>query len=379
VRRIPLPEEGGDGQAARGDVELSDEDLAFVQSHAGALGFLQSLPKQDMDRAVSQARPAAEKKAAAAEAQRARLGKRSRSAAAADEGDAAPAPAPGGGSSSDDEDEEEAAPQPDAGGDEEGEAWERRPRRAPAAPAAAPARAGALPIRALDGSIVAAPLDIDDLEPAPLAALSSIPGVNVEDDLAAARQGAAARAAAARAAAAAEAQARREADRRDQQQLQREREQRQQREAGGAVEGAELAASGALRGLHAYASVELRREEARAAMAAAAQAVLADPEAAAPRQLRALLALLRDPDAHVARLAMLSLLAVFRDVLPAYRIRPPPNEADQQQLVSKEVRRVWDYEAALLQAYQQYLKALLEVSGHKQTAVLQPVWVRPIQ
>ena len=56
---------------------------------------------------------------------------------------------------------------------------------------------------------------------------------------------------------------------------------------------------------------------------------------------------------------MLSLLAVFRDVLPAYRIRPAPEA--QQEVVSKEVRRVWEYEAVLLKGYQQYLKALLEV------------------
>ncbi len=58
---------------------------------------------------------------------------------------------------------------------------------------------------------------------------------------------------------------------------------------------------------------------------------------------------------------MLSLMAVFRDIVPGYRIRPP-TDADADAVLSKEVRALRDYEHALLKAYQGYLKILLQVT-----------------
>ncbi len=54
---------------------------------------------------------------------------------------------------------------------------------------------------------------------------------------------------------------------------------------------------------------------------------------------------------QVARLALLSLLAVFRDVLPGYRIRPP-SDKELAMPVSRDVRRTRDHEAGLLRLYQ---------------------------
>ena len=48
---------------------------------------------------------------------------------------------------------------------------------------------------------------------------------------------------------------------------------------------------------------------------------------------------------------MLSLAAVFRDILPGYRVRLP-TEKELAMPVSKEVKKVRDYESALLRAYQ---------------------------
>mmetsp|Transcript_16572 Transcript_16572/g.29905 ORF Transcript_16572/g.29905 Transcript_16572/m.29905 type:complete len:775 (+) Transcript_16572:149-2473(+) len=62
-------------------------------------------------------------------------------------------------------------------------------------------------------------------------------------------------------------------------------------------------------------------------------------------------------DAHAARLALLSLLAIFQDILPSYRIRLP-TEAEMNVRVSKDVKATWDYERRLLQAYQRYLQLL---------------------
>jgi nucleolar complex protein 3 len=60
---------------------------------------------------------------------------------------------------------------------------------------------------------------------------------------------------------------------------------------------------------------------------------------------------------YTARLAILSLLALFQDILPSYRIRLP-TAAEMAVKVSKDTKQLWDYERALLSHYQQYLKIL---------------------
>ena len=54
---------------------------------------------------------------------------------------------------------------------------------------------------------------------------------------------------------------------------------------------------------------------------------------------------------QVARLAMLSLLAVFKDILPGYRIRLP-TEKELEIPVSKEVKQTRDYESMQVRFYQ---------------------------
>lgn len=60
---------------------------------------------------------------------------------------------------------------------------------------------------------------------------------------------------------------------------------------------------------------------------------------------------------YTAHLAMMSLLAVFTDILPSYRIRLP-TEQEMAVKVSKDTKKLWDYEKSLLQHYQQYLKLM---------------------
>lgn len=62
-------------------------------------------------------------------------------------------------------------------------------------------------------------------------------------------------------------------------------------------------------------------------------------------------------DEYTSRLAIMSLLALFQDILPSYRIRLP-SSAEQSVRVMKETKKLWDYERALLAHYQQYLKLL---------------------
>jgi nucleolar complex protein 3 len=56
-------------------------------------------------------------------------------------------------------------------------------------------------------------------------------------------------------------------------------------------------------------------------------------------------------------LAILSLLAIFQDILPSYRIRLPSLKETAVK-VSRDTKRLWDYERALLAHYQEYLQLL---------------------
>jgi nucleolar complex protein 3 len=64
-------------------------------------------------------------------------------------------------------------------------------------------------------------------------------------------------------------------------------------------------------------------------------------------------------EGHVstARLAMVSILALFQDLLPSYRIRLP-TAAETAVRVNRERKQLWNYERSLLTHYQAYLKLL---------------------
>lgn len=48
LRDVPLPEEAGAG--SDDELEISDEDLEFVQKHSRQLGFLKNLDKEALDK-----------------------------------------------------------------------------------------------------------------------------------------------------------------------------------------------------------------------------------------------------------------------------------------------------------------------------------------
>uniref|UniRef100_A0A7S4ABC0 Nucleolar complex protein 3 homolog n=1 Tax=Pseudo-nitzschia australis TaxID=44445 RepID=A0A7S4ABC0_9STRA len=62
-------------------------------------------------------------------------------------------------------------------------------------------------------------------------------------------------------------------------------------------------------------------------------------------------------DEYIASLGIMSLLAIFKDILPSYRIRQQ-TEMERESKISKETKALWDYERALLTHYQQYLQVL---------------------
>jgi nucleolar complex protein 3 len=64
-----------------------------------------------------------------------------------------------------------------------------------------------------------------------------------------------------------------------------------------------------------------------------------------------------DPHKTVQKMALLSLLAIFKDILPGYRIRLP-TETENHIKLSKETHALRFYERQLLMSYQHYLKIL---------------------
>ncbi|KAK8651656.1 hypothetical protein V6N13_141244 [Hibiscus sabdariffa] len=86
-------------------------------------------------------------------------------------------------------------------------------------------------------------------------------------------------------------------------------------------------------------------------------ALLADPEANI-KSLKEMLQFTKDGDQSIVKLGLLSLLAVFKDIIPGYRIRLP-TEKELEMKVSKEVKKMRFYESTLLSAYKGYLQKLL--------------------
>uniref|UniRef100_A0A1D1YM11 Nucleolar complex protein 3 n=1 Tax=Anthurium amnicola TaxID=1678845 RepID=A0A1D1YM11_9ARAE len=85
--------------------------------------------------------------------------------------------------------------------------------------------------------------------------------------------------------------------------------------------------------------------------------LLEDPESNI-KTLKDLLQFCDDDDQKVVKLSLLSLLAVFKDIIPGYRIRPL-TEKELEVKVSKAVRKMRFYESTLLHEYKQYLLTLL--------------------
>ncbi|KAF9080475.1 hypothetical protein BGX23_002101 [Mortierella sp. AD031] len=94
-------------------------------------------------------------------------------------------------------------------------------------------------------------------------------------------------------------------------------------------------------------------------MATLAQTIIADPEANVG-QLKKLRVMAQDPSDVIKKLALLTQLAVYKDILPGYRIRPL-SEKEQSVTVSKEVAKLRDYEQSLLLNYQHYLQSLEKI------------------
>jgi nucleolar complex protein 3 len=74
-------------------------------------------------------------------------------------------------------------------------------------------------------------------------------------------------------------------------------------------------------------------------------------------QLRTLRTIYREDNVTVKKLALLTQLAVYKDIIPGYRIRPLTGLEEETQ-VSRDVKKMREYEKSLLANYELYLKDL---------------------
>ncbi|GAB4827335.1 hypothetical protein Ancab_034222 [Ancistrocladus abbreviatus] len=98
-------------------------------------------------------------------------------------------------------------------------------------------------------------------------------------------------------------------------------------------------------------------ENKRRRIAELGTALLSDPESNI-KSLKELLLFCKDEDNAIVKLGLLSALAVFRDIIPGYRIRLP-TEKEKEMTVSKVVKKMRYYETTLLSSYKVYLQRLL--------------------
>ncbi|XP_013776685.1 nucleolar complex protein 3 homolog [Limulus polyphemus] len=109
-----------------------------------------------------------------------------------------------------------------------------------------------------------------------------------------------------------------------------------------------------------YAERQKKLHERRQKIGLLASSVVENPEENL-RNLKELVLLMgeKDPEIFLSsrKLAALSLLEIFRDILPSYKIRLP-TQKEKEQRVKKDVKKLRDFEERLLRLYKHYLERL---------------------
>ena len=341
---VPLPKDDKAFQEeVDSDIEsddLDEEDLELLEASAGELEFLHKLPKKDIDKAVSQTR---EKKPLPRHTEDNRH-KRNVSDIETE--------------SSDLESEEDDSSDEEEDSESEEEDWEKGPRKIQQErpKQVKKHRGGSLPVKSLDGDMLEHPDAIvdEDLR----LDQNAFEGVTVLDDGRASKKEEKLKVA--------------EMERKKQQELrelqkkkEREQEEIRLREEESKVDIEEQNKDKkykeeALQCLQGCKSKDERRGKAKFVIAKACQTLLGDPEHQLRKQMPILLELIGDYDINIVKLSMLSVLAIMRDIIPSYRIRPIHEREKEDVVQSKEVKELWDHESLLLKSYQSYLKVLLK-------------------
>ncbi|PIA94435.1 Nucleolar complex-associated protein 3 [Cercospora beticola] len=105
--------------------------------------------------------------------------------------------------------------------------------------------------------------------------------------------------------------------------------------------------------------IRLAKEE----LAKTAQAISEDPEEHIG-QLGALAELAQSDNIKIKKLALATQLAVFKDIIPGYRIRPM-SEKDLMGKLSKDVKKLRSFEQGLLSGYKNYISTLQHLATGK--------------
>ncbi|KAF2215208.1 hypothetical protein CERZMDRAFT_109953 [Cercospora zeae-maydis SCOH1-5] len=105
--------------------------------------------------------------------------------------------------------------------------------------------------------------------------------------------------------------------------------------------------------------IRLAKEE----LAKTAQAISEDPEEHIG-QLGALAELAQSDNVKIRKLALATQLAVFKDIIPGYRIRPM-SEKDLMGKLSKDVKKLRSFEQGLLSGYKNYISTLQHLATGK--------------
>ncbi|XP_065602227.1 nucleolar complex protein 3 homolog [Cyrtonyx montezumae] len=105
---------------------------------------------------------------------------------------------------------------------------------------------------------------------------------------------------------------------------------------------------------------KIKLQERKMHIAALASAILSDPENNI-KKLKELRAMLMEQDPNVAvivrKLVMVSLMEVFKDIVPSYKIRPL-TETEKATKVKKETQKLREFEEGLVSQYKFYLENL---------------------
>ena len=117
------------------------------------------------------------------------------------------------------------------------------------------------------------------------------------------------------------------------------------------------------------AEVPIRQQilEAKEELARLATSINEDPEEHAG-MFRTLGQIAASSNPTIKKLALATQLAVYKDVIPGYRIRPIA-EVDQTEKVSKDVKRLRAFEQSLVSSYQVYIKDLAACAKTRQERI----------
>nr|GMC52534.1 nucleolar complex protein 3 homolog [Ipomoea batatas] len=109
-------------------------------------------------------------------------------------------------------------------------------------------------------------------------------------------------------------------------------------------------------------TVEEDNERKKYKLAELGTALLMDPETNI-KSLKEMMQISKDGDHIIVTLGLKSLLAVFKDIIPGYRIRLP-TEKEQEMKVSKTIKKMRFYESTLLSSYKAYVQKLIALEKH---------------